>query len=35
MKRNWELIDDNNMSHWTVDAEDGECYGYGEICQQV
>ena len=28
-------VDDNNMPHWTVDAEGGGCYGYGEICQQV
>ena len=28
-------VDDNNMPHWTVDAEEGGCYGYGEICQQV
>lgn len=28
-------VDNNNMPHWTVDAEDGGCYGYGEICQQV
>ena len=28
-------VDDGNMPHWTVDAEEGGCYGYGEICQQV
>lgn len=28
-------VDDRGMPHWTVDAEEGGCYGYGEICQQV
>ena len=28
-------VDDGNMPHWTVDAEEGGCYGYGEICQQI
>ena len=28
-------VDVSNMPHWTVDAEEGGCYGYGEICQQV
>ena len=28
-------VDDSGMPHWTVDAEEGGCYGYGEICQQV
>ena len=28
-------VDDSGMPHWTVDAKEGGCYGYGEICQQV
>lgn len=28
-------VGDSHMPHWTVDTEEGGCYGYGEICRQV